>query len=93
MSKNINWRIIMEERKKYRNCFVIFIDMLGTQNKNDIDSIYLDYSIFHSTILDKDGKYITDGRDGNIISDEKFVCMHIAFLIVRICYTCMIMIL
>lgn len=61
----------MEKCKKYRKCFVIFIDMLGTQTKRDIDSIYSDYSIFHSTILSKDGKYITDGRDGGITSGEK----------------------
>lgn len=61
----------MENSKKYRNCFVIFIDMLGTQAKTDINSIYLDYSTFHSLILSKDGKYITDGRDGGITSGEK----------------------
>lgn len=61
----------MENSKKYRNCFVIFIDMLGTQAKTDINSIYLDYSIFHSIILSKDGKYITDGRGGWAASGEK----------------------
>lgn len=54
----------------YRNCFVIFVDMLGTQSKTDINQIYSDYSIFHSTILSKDGKYITDGRNGGITSGE-----------------------
>lgn len=61
----------MENSKKYRNCFVIFIDMLGTQAKTDINSIYSDYSTFHSMILSKDGKYITDGRNGGITSGEK----------------------
>lgn len=61
----------MEDNKKYENYLVIFIDMLGTQAKEDINSIYLDYSIFHSTILSKDGKYITDGRDGGITSGKK----------------------
>lgn len=61
----------MENSKKYRNCFVIFIDMLGTQAKTDINNIYFDYSIFHSMILSKDGKYITDGRNGGITSGEK----------------------
>lgn len=61
----------MGNSKKYRNYFVIFIDMLGTQAKTDINSIYSDYSIFHSTILKKDGKYITDGRSGGINSGEK----------------------
>lgn len=65
----------MENNKKYRNSLVIFIDMLGTQSKMDINSIYSDYYIFHSTILSKDGKYITDGRDVGIISGEK-ICMH-----------------
>lgn len=54
----------MEERKTYKNYFVIFIDMLGTQAKTDINSIYSDYSTFHSMILSKDGKCITDGRYG-----------------------------
>lgn len=61
----------MENSKKYRNCFVVFIDMLGTQAKTDINSIYSDYSTFHSMILSKDGKYITDGRNGGITSGEK----------------------
>jgi hypothetical protein len=60
----------MENGKKYRNCFVIFIDMLGTQDKKDINSIYSDYSTFHSLILSKNGKYITDGRNGGITSGE-----------------------
>lgn len=61
----------MENGKKYRNYFVIFIDMLGTQAKEDINSIYLDYSTFHSMILSKDGKFITDGRAGGITSGKK----------------------
>lgn len=61
----------MKNPKKYRNCFVIFIDMLGTQAKTDIDNIYSDYSTFHSIMLSKDGKYITDGRNGGITSGEK----------------------
>lgn len=61
----------MKNNKAYRNCFVIFIDMLGTQSKSDIESIQSDYSIFHSIILGKDGKYITDGRNGGISSGEK----------------------
>lgn len=65
----------METTKKYKNCFVIFIDMLGTQAKKDINSIYSDYYNFHSMLLSKDGKYITDGRGGGIISGEK-IYMH-----------------
>lgn len=61
----------MKNAKKYRNCFVIFVDMLGTQDKTEIDNIYFDYFTFHSIILSKDGKYITDGRDGGITSGEK----------------------
>lgn len=61
----------MKNTIKYKNYFVIFIDMLGTQSKEDINSIYGDYSIFHSMILDKDGKCITDGRDGGITSGKK----------------------
>ena len=57
--------------KKYQNYFVIFIDMLGTQSKTNIDNIYDDYSTFHSLILSKDGKYITDGRAGGITSGER----------------------
>lgn len=71
LNKDTDWRIIMGNSKKYKNCFVIFIDMLGTQDKKDIDSIYSDYSTFHSMILSKDGKYITDGRNGGITSGEK----------------------
>lgn len=61
----------MESGKKYKKYLVIFIDMLGTQAKTDIDNIYSDYSVFHSTILNKDGKYITDGREGGITSGKK----------------------
>ncbi len=61
----------MESNKAYRNSLVIFIDMLGTQSKTDINSIYSDYYIFHSTILGKDGKCITDGRNGGFCSGEK----------------------
>lgn len=58
----------MENNKKYKKCLVIFIDMLGTQAKSDINDIYADYCSFHTTILSKDGKCITDGRDGGISS-------------------------
>ncbi|MBD5111494.1 MAG: hypothetical protein HDT42_03025 [Ruminococcaceae bacterium] len=51
---------------QHQNSLVIFIDMLGTQSKTDINSIYSDYFTFHSTILSKDGKYITDGREEDI---------------------------
>lgn len=61
----------MNNDKTYTNCLVIFIDMLGTKAKKDIDSIYFDYSVFHSTILNKDTKFITDGRAGGIVSGEK----------------------
>ena len=61
----------MENNLRYENYFVIFIDMLGTQNKTDINSIYSDYDSFHSTILEKDGKYITDGRNGGISSGNR----------------------
>ncbi len=64
----------MENNKQYKNCLVIFIDMLGTQTKSDINDIYADYCIFHTTILSKDGKYITDGRDGGISSGRR-ICM------------------
>lgn len=56
----------MENIKEYKNYLVIFIDMLGTQAKEDINSIYLDYLIFHSTILGKDEKYITNGKGEKI---------------------------
>lgn len=56
----------MESKKKYRNSLVIFVDMLGTQSKRDINSLYSDYSIFHSTLLEKDNKYINDGRSESI---------------------------
>lgn len=65
----------MEIEKTYKNCFVIFIDMLGTQAKKDINSIYSDYYNFHSILLSKDGKFITDGRKGGISSGEK-IYMH-----------------
>lgn len=58
----------MENNNQYRNCLVIFIDMLGTQAKLDINDIYADYDTFHTMILSKDGTYITDGRDGGISS-------------------------
>lgn len=61
----------MKDSKKYKNCLVVFVDMLGTQAKEDINNIYSDYYTFHSTILSKDGKCITDGRDGGIISGKK----------------------
>lgn len=61
----------MENSKRYSNYLVIFIDMLGTQSKSDINDIYSDYYTFHSMILDKDGKNITDGRNGFITSGKK----------------------
>lgn len=61
----------MESKKKYRNSLVIFVDMLGTQSKRDINSLYSDYSIFHSALLEKDNKYINDGRSESILSGEK----------------------
>lgn len=65
----------MNNSKSYTNYLVIFIDLLGTKAKKDVDSIYSDYSIFHSTILNKDNKFITDGRAGGIVSGEK-IRMH-----------------
>lgn len=61
----------MENSKKYKNYMVIYIDMLGTQDKGDINSLYSDYFSFHTMILSKDGKCITDGRNGGISSGKK----------------------
>lgn len=63
----------MGENIQYKNYLVIFIDMLGTQAKVDINNIYKDYCIFHDLILEKDGKWITDGRGGGIASGEKII--------------------
>lgn len=60
----------MDENIQYKNYLVIFIDMLGTQAKVDINSIYQDFCIFHDLILGKDGKFITDGRDGDIVMNS-----------------------
>lgn len=37
----------MDEKVEYRNSLVIFIDLLGTQNRSDFDELYKINSIFH----------------------------------------------
>ena len=63
-------------QKKFEKALVIFVDILGSQNRNDFDELFRTNELFHSELLGnkkQDRKYVAYQRHIFTFSDCAYI--------------------